>query len=124
MEDRKKAIRPVLNLNFDSEQEEFQNKTLRPILKLQHHLVLVMFICFCKKQKLDIFDAKSEDFLNKVITIIKKNIVLRNQLLGIIIGHFTQEEFSIYKEKDSEYNKRILNMIGQRISDSQSEIKK
>ncbi len=118
MQDKRLTIRPVLNLSSKITEENFQNVTLRPVLKLQHNLIISMFFHFCNKQKISIAEIKKESFQQEITTIIKKNTVLRNQLLGLIIGQFTQEEFLVYKENDSEFNKRILNMIGQRISDS------
>ncbi|WP_150899834.1 glyoxalase [Tenacibaculum aiptasiae] len=103
--------------------EDFQNRIVRPILKLQHDLILHFFIFYCNKQKVKVLHLEKESFQNLVDTIIKKNINFKNQLLGSIIGQFTIKEFEFYKDNDAEINKRILTMIGQRISDSQLEIK-
>ena len=123
MDSKKLSIRPILNLSSDIPIEDFQNKTLRPILKLQHNLILQFFIFFCSKQKIDILTVEKEKFNKTVNTITKKNMILRNQFLGLIIGQFTISELEFYIENDSEFNKRILTMIGQRIKDSQLEIK-
>lgn len=121
--DKKISIRPVLNLSSEIPVEDFQNKTIRPILKLQHELLLQFFIFFCKSQKVDIVNVEKEKFNKVVNTITKKNINLKNQFLGLIIGQFTVGEFSFYKDNNTDINKRILTMIGQRIKDSQLEIK-
>ncbi|SEE60746.1 hypothetical protein SAMN04487765_3365 [Tenacibaculum sp. MAR_2010_89] len=122
MDSKKISIRPVLNLSSSIPIEDFQNRTVRPILKLQNELIVELFMFFCAKQKIDILNIKREKFNKTVNTITRKNITLRNQLLGLIIGQFTVKEFEFYKENDSEVNKRILTMIGQRIKDNQSEI--
>jgi len=122
MDDKKLSIRPVLNLKATMDDEDFQNRTLRPVLKLQHDLILLLFISFCDKQKIDIYkDGKK--FNSIINTHIKKNMVLKNQYLGLIIGQFTADEFKVYLENKSEFNKRIITMIVQRLKDSQSEIK-
>ena len=122
MDSKKISIRPELNLSSTIPDEDFQNRTLRPILKLQHDLILLLFISFCNKQKIDIY--KDENKFNSIVnTHIKKNMVLKNQYLGLIIGMFTTEEFGIYLKNDAEFNKRIITMIGQRLKDSQLEIK-
>lgn len=122
MDSKKISIRPELNLSSTIPDEDFQNRTLRPILKLQHDLILFLFISFCNKQKIDLY--KDENKFNSIVnTHIKKNMVLKNQYLGLIIGMFTTEEFGIYLENDAEFNKRIITMIGQRLKDSQLEIK-
>ncbi len=122
MDSKKISIRPELNLSSTIPDEDFQNRTLRPILKLQHDLILFLFISFCNKQKIDLY--KDENKFNSIVnTHIKKNMVLKNQYLGLIIGMFTTEEFGIYLKNDAEFNKRIITMIGQRLKDSQLEIK-
>ncbi|MEX6626044.1 glyoxalase [Tenacibaculum salmonis] len=123
MDNNKISIRPVLNLSSEIPVEDFQNKTIRPILKLQHDLILQFFIFFCKNQKVDIINIEKEKFNKAVNNITKKNINLKNQFLGLIIGQFTVGEFEFYKDNNTDINKRILTMIGQRIKDSQSEIK-
>ncbi|WP_233861459.1 glyoxalase [Tenacibaculum piscium] len=122
MDSKKISIRPVLNLSSEIPVEDFQNKTVRPILKLQHELIIQFFIFFCKNQKVDIVHIEKEKFNKAVNTITKKNINLKNQFLGLIIGQFTVAEFEFYKNNTADINKRILMMIGQRIKDSQSEI--
>ena len=122
MSNKKLSIRPELNLTSTIPDEDFQNRTLRPVLKLQHDLILLLFMQFCSKQKIDLF--KDEKKFNSIVnTHIKKNMVLKNQYLGLIIGQFTAEEFTTYVENDSEFNKRIITMIVQRLKDSQLEIK-
>ena len=123
MDSKKLSIRPVLNLSSEIPIEDFQNKTVRPILKLQHDLILHFFIFFCNKQKVDILNIEKDKFNKTVNAITKKNTTLKNIFIGIIIGQFTVNEFKFYKENDSEINKRILTMIGQRIKDNQLEIK-
>ncbi|MBE7648426.1 glyoxalase [Tenacibaculum finnmarkense] len=123
MDSNKISIRPVLNLSSEIPVEDFQNKTIRPILKLQHELLLQFFIFFCKSQKVDIINIEKEKFNKAVNSITKKNINLKNQFLGLIIGQFTVGEFEFYKDNNTDINKRILMMIGQRIKDSQLEIK-
>ncbi len=120
MNHKKLSIRPELNLSSNIPNEDFQNKTLRPILKLQHDIILLLFKSSCKKQKIKIDEIKKGEFLTSVQTIIKKNTVLRNQLIGLVLGQFTTNEFEVYVSNDSEFNKRILNMTAQRIADSQS----
>ncbi|MCD8423206.1 glyoxalase [Tenacibaculum finnmarkense] len=123
MDSNKINIRPVLNLSSEIPVEDFQNKTIRPILKIQHELLLQFFIFFCKSQKVDIINIEKEKFNKAVNSITKKNINLKNQFLGLIIGQFTVGEFEFYKDNNTDINKRILMMIGQRIKDSQLEIK-
>jgi hypothetical protein len=46
-----------------------------------------------------------------------KDQKLRNYLKGIVIGHFTLEEYGIYKKQSSELSKRMINMLKERLKD-------
>ena len=110
-------------MSANKENENFQNLTLRPILKLQHDIILRLFINSIKKQKLQEAIENKEVFFQFIETSIVKNIPLRNLLIGLVLGQFTISEFDEYKKNGSEYNKRIINMIKQRLYDSFDELK-
>ena len=48
---------------------------------------------------------------------IQKDLKLRNSVKGMIIGHFTVEEYDSYIQNSSAVNKRIMNMVIKRIQD-------
>ena len=118
MDNKKVSIRPILNLAANNANESFQNRTLRPILKLQHTTILQVFELFSKKQKTNVSSYTKEELNNYVSLITKNNTVLRNQLFGVVIGQFTFKEFESYKENAAEFNKRIIQMMCQRINDN------
>ena len=120
----KKDIRPELNLSSLTPDENFQNKVLRPILKLQHDILILTFKNWCIKQKVKLSDIKKDNFREFLDKSFSKNIVIRNLILGIIIGQFTSDEFLEYQKNASEYNRRIFTMTKQRLFDSFDEIKK
>lgn len=95
-------------------EEFFQNNTLRPILKYQNELLLLVFINYAIKQK-GLFFKLSPDKKEKYIeNVIQKDIKLRNVLKGIIIGLFTMEEYSIYIKNSSNLNKRMMTLLIER----------
>lgn len=111
--------RPIIEKAIVSEKmtaiENFQNKTLRPIIKMKHELLIAYFKYYLSNQKFEFqefSDLKKIDFIERVFS---KDSQFRNELKGIIIGHFTLEEFSIYKNFIKESNKRILTMVKERI---------
>lgn len=120
----KKDIRPKLDLDAVGETEGFQNKTLRPILKLQHEILLLVFKTWSEKHRINLFSLNVERFNSILEKEFSKNNVVKNQLVGIVIGQFTAEEYKEYIIKSSEYNKRIFNMIKKRLFDSFEELKK
>ena len=49
---------------------------------------------------------------------IKNDQKFRNFLKGIIIGMFTVEEYNLYKLNSSSLNKRMMNLVFQRLSEN------
>ena len=102
-------------VNEDSSDEErFQNITLRPILKLQNELLLEVFINYAKTQKGVFFTlplSKKEVYIENAL---QKDIKFSNSLKGIIIGLFTIIEFKEYSKNTSNLNKRITNLLMER----------
>ena len=98
-----------------SADEKFQNETLRPILKLQNDLFVAVFKNYIFKFK-NVFYAYSID--KKLLFIenaIQKDVKFRNALKGIVIGFFTIAEYTAYIENSSSLNKRMMNMLIERI---------
>ncbi len=114
------TIRPILDHateNDFSEIETFQNKTLRPLLKMQNDILFTIIehdVFF--KQTL----AKANQSIDK-LTIVKdylnKRKELKTLILGAIIGQFTITEINTYHNNTKEYNKRIITMTAQRYYD-------
>lgn len=72
-------------VNSQSSSEElFQNKTLRPILKLQNDLFVLVFINYAVKQKNTFFDLTPEKKLAYIENIIQRDIKFRNSLKGMV----------------------------------------
>lgn len=104
------------NVNEHSSTEEsFQNKTLRPILKLQNDLFVQVFINYAIKQKKVFFGLAPDKKLLYIENVIQKDIKFRNSLKGMIIGFFTVEEYSEYIKNSSNLNKRMMNLLIERL---------
>lgn len=98
-----------------SADEKFQNQVLRPILKLQNDLFLAVFENYIQKNRKDFYSLSIEKKLNLVENAIQKDIKLRNSFKGIIIGLFTLEEYQTYIKNSSNLNKRMMNMLIERL---------
>ena len=48
---------------------------------------------------------------------IQKDMKFRNSLKGMIIGQFTLEEYHLYIENSSSLNKRMMNIVTERLKD-------
>lgn len=100
-----------------SDDERFQNETLRPIIKLQNDLLLASFQNYIVKGKNSFYSLSLENRLNYIMNAIQKDIKFRNSLKGMVIGQFTVEEYSVYIKNSSALNKRMMNMVIKRLQD-------
>lgn len=101
-----------------SAEEIFQNQTLRPILKFQNDLFLQVFINYAVKQKNVFFDLSPEKKIVYIENVLQKDIKLRNLLKGMIIALFTTKEYSEYIKNSSNLNKRMMNLLIERLKPS------
>jgi len=100
---------------FSSSEEVFQNQTLRPILKLQNDLFLEVFRNYAVKQKNVFFDLSPDKKMAYIENVILRDIKFRNSLKGIVIGLFTVNEYREYIQNSSNLNKRMMNMLIERL---------
>lgn len=114
-------IRPTISsiVITDSmgEEELFQNRTLRPIIKMQNPLLLLMFKNYIRKYKNGFYELGLEKRLDFIGNSIQKDVKFRNSLKGVVIGQFTEEEYGIYIQNSSPLNKRMMQMVIDRLKD-------
>jgi len=116
-----KALRPEIpsmsiHKNMSSE-ERFQNEVLRPVIKLQNELLIEAFRNYIAKHKNVFYDLSLEKRIAYLENATHKNMKFRNSLKGIIIGVFTIEEYKCYIQNSSALNKRMMNIVKQRLLD-------
>ncbi|MEM6517268.1 MAG: glyoxalase, partial [Bacteroidota bacterium] len=114
-----KSIRPVIskakvNDNM-SKDEQFQNATLRPIIKMQNDLLVMVFKNYVKKRKNVFYELSLPKQLKYIENAINRDMKFRNSLKGMIIGQFTVEEYAIYIQNSSALNKRMMNIVKERL---------
>ncbi len=103
------------NTNQSTSEELFQNITLRPILKLQNDLFIAVFINYVIKQKGVFFKLSPDKKMIFIENTIQRDIKFRNSLKGMIIGLFTIDEYENYIKNSSNINKRMMNMLIERL---------
>ena len=101
-----------------SADELFQNKTLRPIIKLQHDLLIAVFKNYITKHKNVFSELSLQKQLLYIENAIHKDVKFRNSIKGMIIGQFTVEEYALYIQNSSALNKRLMNIVKERLIDS------
>ena len=108
--------RPELFLSkANSKEEIFQNEILRPILKLQHDLIITLAQEFLRSRNVTWEKVKEKDPFQWLNLNIKRDIPIKNQLIGMVIGQFSKNELDEYLTFQKEMNKRIINMMTKRI---------
>lgn len=132
----KKSIRPqipnALLLDTMSGEERFQNSILRPILKLQNKVLLAIFKDYIiekeakkggkesdKRTYSRLSATKQREYID---TIFQKDIKFKSLLIGMIIGHFDLEEYNLYAQNKIGTDRRIVNLLKERIFSGLAEI--
>lgn len=95
--------------------KHFKNEVLRPILKRQNDLLIEVFRNYIAKYKSDYDTYEIPKKLQYIENSIQKDIKFRNSLKGIIIGLFTIDEYRVYITDSSMINKRMMNMVIERL---------
>lgn len=114
-----KNIRPEIltatindNMSID---ERFQNLVLRPVVKLQSDLLIEVFRNYIVKHKSVFYNLALDKRTDYIENAIQKDMKFRNSLKGMIIGQFTTEEYLIYIKTSSALNKRMMNIVKERL---------
>ncbi len=100
-----------------SSDERFQNVTLRPILKLQNPLLVVVFQNYIEKRKGIFYDLSIQKKLIYIENAIIKDQKFRSSIKGMVLGQFTLSEYTEYANNSSALNKRMMQMVVKRIKD-------
>ena len=101
-----------------SDEERFQNATLRPVLKLQHPLLVAAFINYANKHKGVFYELALDKRLQYIENAVYKDQKFRNSLKCMLIGQFTVEEYEQYIVNSSNLNKRMMNLVIARLQDA------
>ncbi len=98
-----------------SDEERFQNITLRPIAKLQNDLIVEMFRNYIRKHKNVFLGLTSTKRIDYIENAVNRDQKFRNSLKGVMIGQFTIHEYEHYIDNSSALNKRMMNLVRERL---------
>lgn len=110
-------IPSIQNTTRTLDLEVFQNKVLRPILKLQNTIFVSVFLDELRRKKQDFTTFSSEDKHKAIQRHLNTNSSLKQRFLGIVMGLFTNTEMDFYQRHMSAINKRIFSMLKIRLED-------
>ncbi|MCC6463597.1 MAG: glyoxalase [Saprospiraceae bacterium] len=119
-------LRPDLNLptNTSGPEEIFQNQTLRPILKMQHALLVQLLASHIRKHKSAFFQLPETARLDWISNVVRADLRFRNLLVGTVLGHFTLEELHSFEAHEAECLRRLIQLIIQRLQSVEVEMLK
>ena len=119
MRDEQKLLqlRPDLQLSTlkSGPEEQFQNQTLRPVLKLQHPLLAQLMLGQILKYKGAFFHLSKPARQEWIANTLREDARLRHLLAGTIIGHFTLDELKNFEANEAECMRRLMQMMLQRL---------
>ena len=98
-----------------NDEEQFQNQVLRPILKFQNKLLIKLFFFNCNTYKINFKEFNREEKYEYIENIFKKDFKIRTSFIGTVIALFTLEEFEKYLVNQKLYDKRIIQMLAERL---------
>lgn len=104
--------------------ESFQNVTLRPVIKMQHPLLLAFVSDHVLKVNKGFMELSIEQKRLSLVQLFQKDVTLKQRIIGMMMGQFTLEEFSMYTTIESDINKRIISICLERMIDHVNEIGK
>lgn len=114
----KKHLRENLSLPLyenSSDTETFQNQVLRPVLKLQNEIYVLLFKDYALRKTSGFTALSIEKKISFIDQSLQKDNALRNLFIGMTIGMLVPEEMKIYLSDTKAYNKRIMAMLSERI---------
>ncbi|TDB63990.1 glyoxalase [Arundinibacter roseus] len=110
------ALRPVIATEpAQNPAEKFQNEVWRPILKYQHDRLEALFQQHISKYRIDLSSMPETDRKRYVGKMFQKDVPLRNQLLGVIFGLMTAEEWQLFVTMEKDLSRRLHDLLIQRI---------
>ena len=107
-------IKKVNNSLDSSDLETFQNTTIRPIIKFQHPILLLILKNHLDAIKYDLKKATLEKKSEFISNALQSNKQLNLQLTHTITALFSKEEYLFYNENSKDIHKRIVQICRER----------
>ena len=115
--ERRPPIKNVVVNSDCSPEEIFQNTVIRQIVKMKHDLIVIHTKHNIHRKRKDFNLLGREDQLKFLNVTFNKDQLFKSELKGVIIGHLSIEEYSIYSKMANAVNRRILSIIRERMID-------
>ncbi|GGE98592.1 hypothetical protein [Hymenobacter cavernae] len=113
------ALRPVVAAELPDVPTatvgDFLHRTLRPVLKLQNDVLLLLVADFVREHHIPFARAGAAERERLIAELLTRNVKLRYTIIGIISGLFTADETAFYRQHRAELNRRLLELATQRV---------
>ena len=96
----------------------FQNMVLRPVIKMQHDILILRVKSYFLSKRV-VFNVMDQKKRTKAIEqAFLNDHPFKKEIQGMIIGQLSQDEFQQYLQFEKSVNKRIFQMVKNRMLDS------
>ena len=115
-------VRPTLPKSLTQgalkEEELFQNMVLRPVIKMQHDILILRVKSYftSKRVMFNMMDKKKRTVAIEQAFL--GDNAFKKEIQGMILGQLNADEFKGYIKSERSMNKRIIQMVRNRMLDS------
>lgn len=95
--------------------EQFQNQTIRPILKLLDNSIQTLWQHHWPKRKTPFDRFTNQEKMTHIERAVREDTRLRLTLVGMVLGHFTPDEWAVFMADEAEITRRITSLLTQRL---------
>ena len=115
-------VRPILPESLVEgnlkEEELFQNMVLRPVIKMQHDILILRVQSYFLSKKVVFHMMDKKKRVNAIESAFQNDNPFKKEIQGMILGQLNPEEFKSYLKSERSMNKRIIQMVRNRMLDS------
>lgn len=115
-------VRPILPESLVEgnlkEEELFQNMVLRPVIKMQHDILILRVQSYFLSKKVVFHMMDKKKRINAIESAFQNDNPFKKEIQGMILGQLNPEEFKSYLKSERSMNKRIIQMVRNRMLDS------
>lgn len=119
-------VRPILpnelTIGALKAEELFQNMVLRPIIKMQHDILVYRVKSYFASKKVVFHLMDKKKRVVALESAFKNDNPFKKEIQGMVIGQLNSEEFRQYLQTEKSFNKRIIQMVKNRMIDSVIEL--
>lgn len=113
------ALRPARSIGAEHAEalDVFQSQTLRPILKLQDPVLIALVAVYLKRYCPHFKNLSRAEKRIYVRDLLRRDARPKNMMVGMVAGHFTEEEFRFFASQEPEIRRRVIDLCIERIQE-------